>query len=361
MRVLQTNRWIYALIIAMCAAPFATAVPRAVPTPIFNDPNYQGAADPEVVWNDHSHEWWIFYTARRIMAKVNPGCGGTPIGVCASKNLIDWRFVGYCKFDGIGGKKDSKTTRWAPGVIRDPKTGYYHMFVVYKPSNKGYWGGDSSVVRHYVAKDGDLLNGWTKVSDVTPPPQSIDPCLIRAKGQWWMFYRDIPKKDQDPGTVYWAMSPNLDDWMLQGQVAGVVNDRAINGASYQEGPYAFRWKGHYWLLTDQGGRLGQYRSDNLKSWTFTGSLLANPGWRPMDKNSGKHPSVAIIDQRAFIFYFNQPYAPANNSALERQKSGRSWLHMSELTIHDGKLGCDRNKLVIPPTNVTPSTPNAGRG
>ena len=347
--------------VAMAADPATRPSPRVVPTPMFNDPNYESAADPEAVWNERAHEWWVFYTARRMMADRNPGCGGTPIGVCASKDLVDWRFVGYCKFDGVGGDKDAATTAWAPGIIADG-AGRHHMFLTYKPSAAGMWGGDRSVIRHYVVEaDGDLLNGWTKVADVTPPPQTIDAGLISAAGQWWMFYRDIPKKTDPPGTIYWATSPDLNAWTLHGHVANPVNDRAVNGANYQEAPYPFRWQGHYWLLTDQGGRLGQYRSDDLKSWTFTGPLLQNPGWRPLDKNSGKHPSVAVIGDRAFIFYFNHPYAPADRTPLERKKAGRSWLHLSELTVHDGKLDCDRNTLVTPPADVRPAVPNAGRG
>jgi hypothetical protein len=336
-----------------------STAPAVIPSPIFNDPNYESAADPEVVWNAKVGEWWVFYTARRMMADVNPGCGGTPIGVCASKDLVSWRFVGYCKFDGVGGEKDAATTMWAPGIICDP-AGVHHMFVTYKASSAGMWGGDTSVIRHYVAKDGDRLDGWVMVSDVTPPPQSIDPGMIRAEGKWWMFYRDIPKRGDPPGSLYWATSDDLSTWKLQGHVAGVVNEQKVNGASYQEAPYAFRWRGHYWLLTDQGPRLGQYRSDDLVSWSFTGPLLQNPGWRPLDRNSGKHPSVAVIGGRAFIFYFNHPYHPADDSALEKKKAGRSWLHISELTERDGRLECDRDTLPTAPANVAPETPNAGR-
>ena len=348
------------LALVAIAQPATRPAKREVPTPIFNDPNYEGAADPEVVWNGRANEWWVFYTARRIMADHNPGCGGTPVGVCASKDLVDWRFVGYCKFDGVGGDRDAATTAWAPGIICDP-AGHHHMFLTYKPTADGYWGGDRSVIRHYVETDGDLLNGWTKVGDVTPPPQTIDAGLISAAGQWWMFYRDIPPKGDAPGSVYWATSPDLAAWTPHGHVAGPVNDRSVNGASYQEAPYAFRWRGHYWLLTDQGGRLGQYRSDDLRAWTFTGPLLQNPGWRPLDHNSGKHPSVAVIGDRAFIVYFNHPYAPADHTPLERKKAGRSWLHLSELTIRDGKLDCDRDVPVVPPADVRPDGPNAGRG
>ena len=330
-----------------------------VPSPIFNDPNYESAADPEIVWNAAKGEWWIFYTARRMMADDNPGCGGCPIGVATSKDLITWTFAGYCKFDGVGGVKDSATTLWAPGLFTDAD-GVHHMFLTWRPTAEGMWGGGDTRIRHYVAKDGDLLNGWTKADDVIPPPDTIDAGLIHGEGQYWMFYRDIPRIGEAPGSLYYATSPDLKQWTRHGHVTGPGNDQKINGASYQEAPYPFKWQGHYWLLTDQGPRLGQYRSDDLKTWTFNGPLLQNPGWRPLDKNSGKHPSVAVIGDRAFIFYFNHPYVPADKSALEKKKAGRSWLHMSELFMRDGRLECDRDTLVTPPADVRPATANAGR-
>ncbi|MGN6724724.1 MAG: family 43 glycosylhydrolase [Tepidisphaeraceae bacterium] len=356
--------WILFLLICVpiaSAQPATQAAPSAavVPSPIFNDPNYEGAADPEIVWNKATKEWWIFYTARRIMADTNPGCGGCPIGVAVSKNLIDWRFAGYCKFDGVGGEKDSATTLWAPGIICD-STGVYHMFLVWRPGAEGVWGSGDTRIRHYVAKGGDLLNGWTKVDDAIPPPDTIDAGLIHANDQYWMFYRDLPKKGEAPGSLYYATSPDLNAWTRHGHVTGPANDQKVNGASYQEAPYAFKWKGHYWLLTDQGSRLGQYYSEDLTNWTFGGPLLQNPGWRPLDKNSGKHPSVAVIGDRAFIFYFNHPYLPADQSELEKKKAGRSWLHMSELSVHDGRLECNRDELVTPPADVRPADVNAGR-
>lgn len=63
----------------------------------------------------------IFYTDRRPVKGV-AATVGNPIGVCVSDNFTDWRFLGYCKFDGVGGKPDSEQTRWAPGIIIDGDT-----------------------------------------------------------------------------------------------------------------------------------------------------------------------------------------------------------------------------------------------
>ena len=350
---------VFAAIPMPALAEPSTAPARVVPTPIFNDPNYESAADPEIVWSAARKEWLIFYTARRIMADNNPGCGGCPIGVAASRELVEWRFLGYCKFDGVGGEKDADTTSWAPGVCIDD-TGRFHMFKTHIPSAAGFWGEGGSSIHHYVAPANDPVNGWTTVGNVTNGKTAIDAGLIRDGGQWTMFYRDFSPAGGPPGSLFYATSPNLNEWTLQGLVGGDANVESVNGAKYQEAPYAFHWKGSNWLLTDVGPRLAQYRSDDLKTWRYQGPLLQNPGWRDLDKNSGKHPSVAVIGDRAFIVYFNHPYPAADKSPLEQKKAGRSWLHLSELKLVEGRLECDRDKLVEPPAAVAPASPNAGR-
>ncbi len=338
----------------------AISEPGKISSPFYNDPNYQSAADPEVVWNAREQEWWVFYTARRMIADVNPGCGGTPVGVCASKDLVNWRFVGYCKLDGVGGEKDVPYTAWAPGIITAPD-GTVHLYLTYKKGADGFWGSGGSTLRHYVARDGDLLNGWTSVSDLTPESDTIDAGLLIENGKWTMVYRDIPPRGSKPGTIYHATSDDGATWTFHGQLDGDVANQKVNGAGYQEAPYLFQWKGHYWMLTDQGHRVAQYRSDDLKTWTFTGPLLEKPGVGPLGLRHGQHPSVAVIGDRAFVFYFNHPYKARDESDAEKRRQGRSWLHISEITMtDDGRLACDRSTLVTPPAVVVPETPRAGR-
>ncbi len=35
------------------------------PAPLYNDPIYDGAADPVLIWNREEKSWWMFYTTRR--------------------------------------------------------------------------------------------------------------------------------------------------------------------------------------------------------------------------------------------------------------------------------------------------------
>ena len=66
---------------------FPLKAQEACPVPLYTDPVYKGAADPEVIWNEYEEEWWMFYTSRRAV------CEGAPlpalaIGVAVSK---DWK------------------------------------------------------------------------------------------------------------------------------------------------------------------------------------------------------------------------------------------------------------------------------
>lgn len=135
---------------------------QTVPSPIFTDPNYGGSCDPEIIWNEHDKWWYIYYTTRRPMLENT--WLETPPGVIASKDLINWEFKDYCKFDGVGGKKDATSTYWAPAIISANDT--LHMFVTCKPDTiptEGAWGGQGWIV-HYKTPLNNPVDGWQKVS-----------------------------------------------------------------------------------------------------------------------------------------------------------------------------------------------------
>jgi len=156
------------------------------PAPLFRDPVYDGAADPEVVWNHHAEEWWIFYTLRRAsIASDGSWAYANPIGIAASKDGREWRHVGYCRFDGFGGP-DMPDTYWAPAVVRRGED--YHMFVSFLPGHPVPWSGERRIV-HYTAR-GDLAQ-WTKVQ--TLPLDSsrvIDATLLPYRDEWRLWYKD---------------------------------------------------------------------------------------------------------------------------------------------------------------------------
>ena len=320
---------------------------RTVPAPLFTDPNYRGACDPEIVWNEHAREFRIFYTARRALRERATNVG-TPIGVAASKDLATWRFLGYCAFDGVPGKPDNADTRWAPGILRDGRA--FHMFVTSKDNADPPWGGDGVIV-HYEAPADDLLSGWKRSGvPAFAGPDPIDVALLKTDEDVRAYYR-VGRG----GGIQWSSAPSLagdpaPSWINQGKCPGDVNRREVHGLNYQEAPYVFRFAGSYWMLTDPHDGLAVYRSIDAVTWALDGRILKEPGQRPEDGTLARHPSVAVVGDRAFLFYHvepNRPYPspPAEERTVEQKLS---FLQIAELRIQDGHLTCDRDREIALP-------------
>ena len=312
-----------------------------IPAPLFADPNYHGSCDPEIVWNPKLDEWFIYYTARRAKRETATYVG-TPIGVISSRDLAEWIFHGYCSFDGIKGQPDMGQTYWAPGIIRSGNT--LHMFVTYKDNAEPPWGG-KGVIRHYRAPVDEPVDGWELVGVPDfAQPDPIDVTVIGVEGRYHAYYRV-----GSGGGIHWAVSDDLIQWQNKGKCPGDVNsdDR---GYGYQEAPYVFKFGGYWWMLTDPHKGLAVFRSDDAITWSLQQRILEKPGTRPQDNTLARHPSAAVIDGRAFLFYHvepNRPYpTPPAEQRTVRQKL--SFLQIAELKVADGELVCDRNADVLVP-------------
>jgi len=308
--------------------------------PMFADPNYHGSCDPEIVWNPTAAEWWIFYTARRA-TRAKATYVGTPLGAISSKDLKTWTFRGYASFDGVQGRPDMPDTHWAPGIIRDGDT--YHMFATYKDNANPPWGG-KGVIRHYVTTSDNLLGGWKLVGiPKFRQPDPIDATLVKAEGEFRAYYR-VGKG----GGIQWATSSDLTNWVAKGKCRGDVNAPAKQrGFGYQEAPYVFHWHGRYWMLTDPHKGLAVYHSRDGVSWKQQESILKEPGTGLGDATLARHPSVAVIKDRAFIFYHTEPNRPYPTPPAEMRTPHQkiSFLQMAELKLKDGRLTCDRDAAV----------------
>lgn len=338
---------IFPLALATCC-PVPGVAGDTIPKPLFADPHYHGSCDPEVVWNANTREWWVFYTARR--AKRESGTYvGTPIGVTASSDLLNWRFLGYASFDGVEGEPDMPVTYWAPGMIRDGDT--YHMFVTHKPNAKPPWGGKGDIV-HYTAPADNLLHGWVRAG--VPALEGKDPIdagLTRLKdNRWLMVYRSSgPPKISG---ISYAVSNDLNQWDTQGLIKledGKTFNRAAFG--YHEAPYVFEFDGFYWMLTDPHQGLGVLRSEDGLTWTPQSNILKEPGKSKMDGTRARHPSVAVIGERAFVFYHVEPNRPYPSPKAEDRTIEQkiSVLQMAELHVIDGRLVCNRDVPVVAPS------------
>lgn len=312
------------------------------PKPLFADPHYHGSCDPEIVWNESAHEWFIYYTARRAQREKGTYVG-TPIGVISSPDLIHWTFRGYCSFDGKKGAPDNDDTHWAPGVI--VADGKLHMFATYKDNAKPPWGG-KGVIRHYIAPLDDPIDGW-KLEGIPNfnQPDPIDASLIKIGSQYRAYYR-VGKG----GGLQWATSTNLKSWETKGKCPGDINAKD-RGFGYQEAPYVFQFGDHYWMLTDPHDGLAVFRSEDGITWEQMPRILLAPGTGPQDHTRARHPSVAVINDRAFIFYHVEPNRPYPTPPAEKRtvQQKLSFLQMAELTVENGELRCNREATIkLPP-------------
>jgi beta-xylosidase len=345
----------YLLIILVACITMACCSRKvSPPVPLFIDPNYHGSCDPEIIYNTTDGYYYIYYTARRSLLEEN--FVRTPIGVIRSKDLADWEFLGYCKFDGVGGTKDADATFWAPAIVSHQ--GRLHMFVTWKPdtcTTLGPWGGPSYIV-HYTTSENDPVDGWEKVTALHDDNiNALDATAYIKDGKCHVWFKGREKEARKNELIYMA-SNNFREWEYQGFSKSDVFNEAATGSDFEEAPYLFFLKGSYWLITDPHAGLFVYRSDDAESWEFQGTILEEGGSKELDGTMARHASVAIVDDRAFIVYHVEPWRRYDLEKLRgdqrvpifRQpiENRRSVLQMAELELIDGKLVCDRDAEVM---------------
>ena len=311
-----------------------------IPAPIYADPYYTGSCDPEVVWNPLTKDWWIFYTGRRPALGIAATCGN-PIGVARSKDLLNWKFEGYCKFDGVGGKPDSDQTFWAPGIVVAGDE--IHMFVTYKPDATPPWGTGGSIA-HYKTTLDDMVDGWTKVDIAIDEDNCLDACVLKiANGRYRMYY--VGGLTGTKKNIKYAESSDLNHWEIMGEVRGDVNNTAANRNNrthkygYQEAVYVFVWKGKYFMITDPHDGLCTYVSEDGVDWRYMGQIMGNgTSARTLDWSEARHPSVAVKNTRAFIIYHVEPFRPEGVAAPELEPYQRyAFIQMDQLGFKNDKL------------------------
>lgn len=323
-----------------------------VPSPLFVDPHYRGSCDPEVVWNKFDQHWYIYYTARRPV--VQNTWLRTPIGVIRSQDLAHWQFLGYCHFDGKGGNRDAEATFWAPAITVHKDS--LHMFVTYKPDTlpiKGAWGGPGQIV-HYQTALTDPVKGWERVGVIHDLSlNTIDATVFRIGEKYKVWFKG-KKKGARKNELYQLETSDFQHWEAKGFTKSDVFNPAITGSGFEEAPYVFAWKDRYWLITDPHHGLFVYSGSNGNEWEFQGTILKEKGSRSLDGSRARHCSVAIKDDRAFIFYHVEPWRRYD---LEERQEGRvpifeqplenrrSVLQMAEFKLEAGKITCDRNAVI----------------
>lgn len=312
---------------------------KEIPAPIFADFHYCGSCDPEIVWNPVQKEWMIFYTGRRPMLGQSSACG-TPIGVCTSKDMVNWRFKGYCAFDGEGGKPDSEHTFWAPGIIIEGDEA--HMFVTYKEDTTPPWGTGGCIV-HYVAPVSNMLSGWKRIGVVVNEDRCLDASLIKLpSGIFRMYY--VGGTDHSKGKrkmIRYAESKDLNSWEMKGDVKGDVNNYNVHSLGYQEAVYVFMYKERFYMLTDPHEGLATYSSEDGIAWKYHGQIMkADTSDRTLDWSQARHPSVWVDkDKNAFIFYHVEPFREGKEAKVLEKHQRYTFLQMA-------KIVCDAEGIKV---------------
>ncbi|HLP37695.1 family 43 glycosylhydrolase [Lacibacter sp.] len=319
---------------------------EAVPAPLFSDPNYYGSCDPEIIYNPADKYYYIYYTSRR--ATIENLFTATPVGVIKSKDLMNWKFVGYCKFDGIGGTKDMPATFWAPAIIADKNE--LHMFVTWKPDTttaKGPWGGPAKIV-HYKTALNNPVNGWIKVADMHDSTyNSLDATVYKKNDTVHVWFKG-KKAGEKKNELFHVVSTDMKNWKASGFSKSDVFNEAATGQPFEEAPYIFQWKNKYYMLTDPHKGLMVYESSDSENWKYQGIILKDSGTRKLDNSRARHCSVIVKDNRAFIFYHVEPWRDYDSGiGIPKQpiSNRRAVLQMAELKIKAGKISCNRNEAI----------------
>jgi hypothetical protein len=303
---------------------------KNAPAPLFDDPVWQGAADPTPIWNAAEKKWFVYYTQRRaslLSGKNVEYCHGSAIGIASSADGTSWKYEGICKGDGNLDKPiESKSTWWAPCVIFDK--GVYHLYVTWVDGIYTDWSG-KRFIKHFTSKDGRNFKyrSTLKLSS----EHCIDPCVWKVGDRWFMLYKDEGNRSHS----WMAESKDLFDWKVVGP--------KITDCSH-EAPFVWNWNGEWFLIVDAWSRgLRIYKSDDgIDKWNYVSTILVDPGKRKKDNAKGGHPGVIVCGDNAYVFYFvhfNPPHPDYKNR--------RTILQIAQLELKDGKITCDRDKFYKP--------------
>ena len=99
---------------------------------IFRDPVEDGAADPTVIRNRQTGDWWMFYTNRRADLPMEDEkdvrwVHGTAIGTARSQDGVHWRYGSTATLP----ESCTGATLWPPAIERF--NGEWHMWLTVVP------------------------------------------------------------------------------------------------------------------------------------------------------------------------------------------------------------------------------------
>jgi len=300
-------------VVALAASLTTTAASFAVATATYTNPIERDVADPFVL--KHRGEYYLVRTARK-----------DELDVLISRDLVHWK-QGPVIWKPASPDAPNARLIWAPELYYEKGT--YHMWVTVVNGIFHRWGapGAEGKIVHLTSPD---LTSWTCKDTVdVKSGRIIDPTVLKLKHGYRMWYKD----ERFESRIVAADSKDLMSWQPVGN--GPVSQ------THGEGPKAFRFKGHYWIIADAWKGLMVLKSDDALHWTQQdGFILGQPGTAATDRNPGQHPDVMVDGDRAFIYYFvhqkNEPEA-----ATDPYWWQRTVIQVAELVYKDGQLVVDR--------------------
>ena len=301
--------------------------------PIYADPIQDGAADPAVIRNESTGEWWMFYTNRRARhpAADHSWIHGSPIGTATSIDGVSWKYR-----ETVAGLDDPAhsglNTHWAPEVIH--AEGEYHMYLTYIRGAPPDW--TQPHERRIVHLTSPDLVTWTRDKALNLNSTFvIDACVHRCPdGLYRLWYKD----EADGSSTWVASSANLFDWTVEGKVLPGKPDGPPH-----EGPNVFELAGWHWLIVDEWHGQAVFRSKDAKSWERQGIILADPGSDPGDGKYARHADVVVRGNWAQLYYFTHPSWDERNEQVPlTPEARRTVIHTARLWVEDGILLCDRD-------------------
>lgn len=300
--------------------------------PIFDDPVQHGAADPTVIRNRETGEWWMFYTNRRAQFGDESWAWihGSPIGVAVSRDGLDWRYRGTV--EGLDDPADPElNTHWAPEVIF--ARGEYHMYLTYMSGAPDRVTDTPRAIWHYASPD---LQNWTRAGRLDLGYDNvIDAAVFLCPdGLFRLWY----KVEAEGSGTFVATSADLYNW----QRGGLVIPGKPQGAPH-EGPNVFTLGGHIWMIVDEWRGQGVFRSEDAVNWQRQGIILDEPGNDPADRRFARHADVVVAGDEGALFYFTHPdWAETETEAPMTPEERRTTVHVARVWVEDGELKADRN-------------------
>ena len=304
------------------------------PKPLYRDTIYDGAADPVVIQNTETKEWYMFYTNRRATETQLPGYSwvhGTSIGIAISKDGAHWTYEGTAQFHNLPEEAGGDSaTFWAPDVIRGDD-GLYHMYLTIVPGISEKWG-LPAFISHFTSKD--LVKWYFESALHQLGEKVIDAEVMKMNdGMWRMYFKGQVPPYSRQGM---SLSKDLYTW-------SEPTDALKMGG---EGPVSFYWKGFYWLVVDTWNGQTVFRSKDGNDWEKQSDsplLTDGSGTGKDDIPNALHANEVIYKNRLYLFYFTHPGRVGDNSKKDGFEQRRTSIQVVELKLSkENWLTADRN-------------------